>query len=113
MSELPEDFALPPDYNIAPTTFQPVIRESRKSSDRERVIMRWGLIPYFAKSLADFKGNSTINARAESIKKSPTWRTPFQRRRCLVPTDGFYVCPRTASMYGSGSIRRRSSHTPS
>ncbi len=90
VGELPEDFPLPPDYKIAPTTFQPVIRESRESSDREMVLMRWGLIPYFAKSLADFKGISTINARAESIEKSPTWRTPFQRRRCLVPTDGFY-----------------------
>ncbi len=89
MGELPGDFPLPPDYNIAPTTFQPVIRESRESNDREVVLMRWGLIPYFAKSLADFKGIPTINARAESIEKSPTWRTPFQRRRCLMPTDGF------------------------
>lgn len=48
----------------------------------ELVLMRWGLIPYFAKSLADFKGISTINARAESIEKSPTWRAPFERRRC-------------------------------
>ncbi len=72
VGELPEDFPLPPDYNIAPTTFQPVIRESRESSDREMGLMRWGLIPYFAKSLADFKGISTINARADSIGKSPT-----------------------------------------
>ena len=56
---------------------QPVIRESRESSDREMVLMRWGLIPYFPKSLADFKGISTINARAESIEQSPTWRAPF------------------------------------
>ncbi len=103
VGELPEDFPLPPDYNIAPTTFQPVIRESRESSDREMVLMRWGLIPYFAKSLADFKGISTINARAESIGKSPTWRAPFQRRRCLVPTDGFYewkrLDPKTKQPY--------------
>jgi len=48
VGELPEDFPLPPDYNIAPTTFQPVIRESRESSAREMVLMRWCLIPYFA-----------------------------------------------------------------
>jgi putative SOS response-associated peptidase YedK len=48
--------------------------------------MRWGLVPNFAKSLADFKGFSTINA----LQSSATWRVPFQRRRCLVPADGFY-----------------------
>ena len=103
MGELPEGFPLPPDYNIAPTTFQPVIRETRESSGREMVLMRWGLIPYFAKSLADFKGISTINARAESVQKSPTWRAPFERRRCLVPADGFYewkkLDPKTKQPY--------------
>ena len=87
---LPVDFVLPPDYNVAPTTFQPVIRESRESTDRELVLMRWGLVPHFTKVLADVKGISTINARAETIQKSPTWRVPFLRRRCLVPVDGFY-----------------------
>jgi putative SOS response-associated peptidase YedK len=90
LGKLQDEFVLSPDYNIVPTTFQPVIRESRESTERELVPMRWGLIPHFTKSLADFKGISTINARAESIEKSPTWRVPFQRRRCLVPSDGFY-----------------------
>ena len=52
--------------------------------------MRWGLVPHFAKSLADFKGFSTINARAESLQTTAMWRLPFQRRRCLIPADGFY-----------------------
>ena len=52
--------------------------------------MRWGLVPYFTKQLSDVKGISTINARAESVEKSPTWRIPFKKRRCLVPADGFY-----------------------
>lgn len=85
------DFPLPPDYNVAPTTFQPIIRQSRDdASSRELVLARWGLIPYFAKSPADFKGMSTINARAETVPTSPTFRGPFERRRCLVPVDGFY-----------------------
>ena len=43
------------------------------------------------KSLADFKGYSTFNAKAESIAKTNTWREPFTRgRRCLIPIDGFY-----------------------
>lgn len=87
---MPDGLVLPPDYNVAPTTFQPVIRESRESRERELVLMRWGLVPFFSKSLAECKGMSTINARAESITTSRTWRVPFQRRRCLVPADGFY-----------------------
>jgi putative SOS response-associated peptidase YedK len=53
-------------------------------------MMRWGLVPYFAKSPAEFKGFSTINAKAESVATNPTWRTPFRKRRCIVPADGFY-----------------------
>ncbi len=52
--------------------------------------MRWGLIPFFTKQLSDVKGVSTINARAETVHKSPTWREPFKRRRCLVPASFFY-----------------------
>ena len=78
------------DYNVAPTTFQPVIRASRETGERELVAMRWGLVPYFAKSLAEFKGFSTINAQAETLTSRAMWRVPFERRRCLVPADGFY-----------------------
>jgi putative SOS response-associated peptidase YedK len=81
---------LPPwDYNVAPTSFQPVIRAERDSGERELTLMRWGLVPYFAKDLKSF-AFSTINARAEAVTTSPTFRGPFERRRCLVPADGFY-----------------------
>jgi putative SOS response-associated peptidase YedK len=95
------DLVLPPwDYNVAPTTFQPVIRlavdSARDIGDggsrepiREIALMRWGLVPYFAKDLKSF-AFSTINARAESVSTNPTFRGPFERRRCLVPADGFY-----------------------
>jgi putative SOS response-associated peptidase YedK len=49
------------DYNIAPTTQQPIVRESRDSKDREIVLARWGLIPFFTKTLDEVKGLSTIN----------------------------------------------------
>ena len=78
------------DYNIAPTTFQPVIRLSRDSGEREMALLRWGMVPFFASSLKEFKGLSTFNARAESLGTSATWREPFKRRRCLIPADGFY-----------------------
>ena len=84
------DFPLPPDYNIAPTTHQPIVRLERDTGDRELVLARWGLVPFFAKDLARFKGFSTINARAETVQTAATWREPFKKRRCLVPVDGFY-----------------------
>jgi putative SOS response-associated peptidase YedK len=83
--------AMPPeDYNIAPSTFQPVIRDSREDGSREMVLMRWGMVPFFTKDAASVKGLSTINAKAETVATSPTWRTPFRKRRCLVPASAFY-----------------------
>ena len=81
---------LPPNYNISPTTFQPVIRLNRDSNEREMVLLRWGVVPFFATSLSEFKGPSTCNARAETIASSATWRESLRKRRCLVPADGFY-----------------------
>lgn len=78
------------DYNIAPSTFQPVIRLGKETGEREMVLLRWGMIPHFASSLKEFKAIATFNARAESLSRSATWREPFQRRRCLIPADGFY-----------------------
>lgn len=90
------EFPVAPDYNVAPTTFQPVVRENRDTRERELVLMRWGLVPFFAKSLLDFRGFSTINARAESVSKTATYREAFRKRRCLVPADGFYEWKKTA-----------------
>jgi putative SOS response-associated peptidase YedK len=88
LTDIPLEAA--PDYNVATTTRQPVIRNNRDTGEREMVAMRWGMVPYFAKSLADFRGFSTINAQAETIMSKALWRVPFQRRRCLVPANGFY-----------------------
>lgn len=85
---VPPSFDILPSYNIAPQTFQPVIRLSRETGERELAQMRWGLIPYWAK---DAKiGFSTINAKAETVATSPAFREALKRRRCLVPADGFY-----------------------
>jgi putative SOS response-associated peptidase YedK len=87
LGRVPEGFELPPDYNVAPQTFQPVIRLDAEG-ERELAMMRWGLIPYWAK---DAKvGYSTINARAETVASAPIFREAFQRRHCLVPADAFY-----------------------
>lgn len=111
LGELSSDFVLSENYNIAPSTFQPVIRESKDTGERELVMMRWGLVPFFAKSIADFKGLSTINARAETITTSATWRGPFKSRRCLIPADGFYewkkLDPRTKQPYAINVTRQQ------
>ena len=107
LGQLPEDFPLPPDYNIAPATFQPVIRLNRDTGGREMVMMRWGLVPYFAKSAAEFKGFSTINAKAESVAEKSLWRGPFQKRRCLVPADGFYEWQKIDAAPGKNGKRKQ------
>ena len=89
VGKLPPGFELPHDYNIAPSTFQPVIRPDPESSEREIVMMRWGLIPAKIADPDSFKTFST-NARAETFVEKPIWRTPFPHSRCLVPIDGYY-----------------------
>jgi putative SOS response-associated peptidase YedK len=90
LSELPMPDA---DYNIAPTTHQAIIRQSRETGRRELVLARWGLIPFFTADLQDVKGLSTINARAETIATAKTWREPLKKRRCLIPASWFYEWP--------------------
>jgi putative SOS response-associated peptidase YedK len=85
---VPPTFEILPSYNIAPQTFQPVIRPNRETGELELVQMRWGLIPFWANDSRI--GYSTINAKAETVSTSPTFREALRRRRCLVPADGFY-----------------------
>jgi len=85
------------DYNIAPTTHQPIVRESKETGRRKLVLARWGLVPYFTRDLKDLKTMSTINARAESITTTGMWREPVRKRRCLVPADAFYEWPKDAT----------------
>lgn len=77
-----------PSWNVAPQSMQPVIRLIPETGAREMVLMRWGLVPYFAESPTfNF---STINARAETLLTKPAFREPFRRRRCLVPVNSYY-----------------------
>jgi putative SOS response-associated peptidase YedK len=77
-----------PSYNVAPQSTQPIVRLNRDSSDREFALLRWGLVPFWAKD-AKF-GYSTINARAEEAASKPAFREALKKRRCLVPADAFY-----------------------
>lgn len=94
-ARLPDALPLPDaDYNVAPTTHQPIVRQSRETGEREVVLARWGLVPFFTKDLKEVKGLSTINARAETISTARTWREPVKKRRCLIPASAFYEWPR-------------------
>ena len=48
-------------------------------------MMRWGIVPWFAKTEDEFKALSTINAKSDNLTSSRMWREPFAKRRCLVP----------------------------
>jgi putative SOS response-associated peptidase YedK len=77
-----------PSWNVAPQTFQPIVRLNRDTGEREIVLMRWGLVPYWSKD--EKIGLRTINAKAETITTAPAFREAIKYRRCLVPADAFY-----------------------
>jgi putative SOS response-associated peptidase YedK len=82
-----------PRYNIAPTQAVPVIRQNPKEPRRELSLMRWGLIPSWAKDSSI--AAQMINARSETAATKPAFRDPLASRRCLVPVDGFYEWKRS------------------
>ena len=84
LHEEPPNFS--PRYNIAPSQDIPVI--VRGESGNELKVMRWGLIPSWAKDPAI--GQRMINARAETLSEKPAFKRLLGKRRCLVPADGFY-----------------------
>ena len=84
------DFSYDPGYNIAPTES---VLTVRNVGGREAAIMRWGLIPFWAK---DPKiGARMINARAETVAEKPAFRNALKKRRCLVLADGYYEWQKT------------------
>jgi putative SOS response-associated peptidase YedK len=84
-----------PRYNIAPTQPVPVIRQHPKEPVRQVSLMKWGLIPHWAKdpSIA----MNAINAKSETVATKPAFRDPFRLRRCLIPADAFYEWRRTGA----------------
>jgi putative SOS response-associated peptidase YedK len=84
-----------PRYNIAPTQPVPVVRQHPKEPRRDLSLMRWGLIPSWAK---DTSGTARmINARSETAHTLPAFREAMKLRRCVVPADGFYEWQRRGS----------------
>ena len=73
-------------FNIAPTQQAPVVREG--AAGREVALLRWGLVPFWARDLK--VGTSMINARSEGIEAKPAFRDAVKSRRCVVPATGFF-----------------------
>ena len=91
---LTEPPSLEPRYNISPTQPVPVVRKDRQGTARLDML-RWGLIPRWAKDASI--GNRMINARAETVSEKPAFREAFTRRRCLILASGFYEWGETPS----------------
>ena len=85
-AEWQDDWA--PRYNIAPTQPVPVIRQHPEEPVRQLSLMKWGLIPHWAKDPSIVTG--TINAKSETAATKPAFRDPLKNRRCLIPADAFY-----------------------
>jgi putative SOS response-associated peptidase YedK len=84
-----------PRYNIVPTQPVPVIRQHPKEPVRQVSLMKWGLIPSWAKSPSSAAG--MINARSETAATKPAFRDPLKYRRCLIPADSFYEWKRSGT----------------
>ncbi len=79
---------LRPRYNIAPTQETAIVRSGGAGAPRELAMARFGLVPHWSD---DPKvGYKMINARGETVDRLPSFRDAYRKRRCLVPTDGFF-----------------------
>jgi putative SOS response-associated peptidase YedK len=87
-----------PDYNVAPTKRIYAVLDHKEAGEpgdtgarppeRELRLVRWGLVPSWAKDKAG--GARMINARSETVAVKPSFRAAFAKRRCLIPADGYY-----------------------
>jgi putative SOS response-associated peptidase YedK len=84
----------PDNHNAAPTESIAVLRLDRDGAP-ELLPMRWWLTPYWAKEVGT--RYAMFNARAESVERSPAFREPFRKRRCVVPVSGFYEWSKQAA----------------
>jgi len=112
---------LEPDYNVAPTKpVYAVLTRDRRGPDesggppeqrgaetgtgvaRELRVVRWGLVPFWAKDPSI--GSRMINARVETVDSKPAFRRAFAKRRCLLPADGFYEWMKVSDQ---GKVRKQ------
>jgi hypothetical protein len=101
------------DYNVTPDSMQPVIWRNRETGERELAVMRWGIVPCFAKTEIEFKKLSTINLKSDRLTDSKMWRDPFAKAPMFgtdpkegIPVPQFYDQPAKpeAELTGSGDL---------
>jgi putative SOS response-associated peptidase YedK len=92
-------------YNIAPSQTISVVMVTT-AAERVLAQSRWGLIPSWAQDQT--VATNLFNARAETVAEKPAFRQAFQRRRCLIPADGFYEWQKTGKTKLPVYIRLRS-----
>ncbi len=103
------------DYNVAPTkeVYAVVERPPRRADDgepegeaeRQLRVLTWGLVPFWAK---DPKiGSRMINARMETVAEKPAYRRAFERRRAILPADGYYEWYPTEELTAAGKPRKQ------
>jgi putative SOS response-associated peptidase YedK len=83
LREVPE---VTPSYNVAPTQMSPIVRQV--GDHNSLVLMKWGLVPPWAKDPAI--GSQMINARMETVTEKPSFRHAIRYRRCIVPARAFF-----------------------
>ena len=78
----------PRRWNGAPSQEFLVVRQNHKTGERSLDLLKWGLIPSWCTDPRG--GRKPINAKSETVAGLPTFREAYQRRRCILPVDGFY-----------------------
>lgn len=79
-------FSMRERFNIAPTQTIPIVCEWEKQID----FCRWGFIPSWAKSEENKIPTGYMNARQETLKEKPTFKTALAKQRCLIPATGYF-----------------------
>jgi putative SOS response-associated peptidase YedK len=102
--------ALEADWNVAPTkpVYAVVERptsEERPEPERQLRVVTWGLVPFWAKDPS--VGNRMINARVETVAEKPAYRRAFERRRAILPADGYYEWYATQQKTKAGKPRKQ------
>lgn len=101
--EVKGDFV--PRYNLAPSQHAWVLRTNPLNGDREILLLKWGLVPPWIKDEA--RVSKPINARVETVGQNPFFRNAFQRRRALIPANGYYEWKKVNGKKQPYLIRRK------